>query len=155
MKFDARLLEHYRDLLQNTDLQKSYQEWVRAFRYLRKELGRRMPEYTFQAAIVENAMDYSYFQFSNESLKKAGLKIVAAFCHREFELEVWLSGVNREAQWEWAQKLSKAAYTGQLTDDPKHTDYILRLPVESDLADGEKTAAAVQAAAMKMLGQIG
>lgn len=89
------------------------------------------------------------------STKKAGLKIVVAFCHREFELEVWLSGVNRKAQWEWAQKLSKAAYTGQLTDDPKHTDYILRLPVESDLADGEKTAAAVQAAAMKMLGQIG
>lgn len=155
MKFDAGLLEHYRDLLQNTDLQKSYQEWVRAFRYLRKELEQRMPEYTFQAAIVENAMDYSYFQCSDESLKKAGLKIVAAFCHREFELEVSLSGVNRKAQWEWAQKLSKAAYTGQLTDDPKHTDYILRLPAESDLADGEKTAAAVQAAAMKMLGQIG
>ena len=72
MKFDAGLLEHYRDLLQNTDLQKSYQEWVRAFRYLREELEQRMPEYTFQAAIVENAMDYSYFQFSDESLKKRG-----------------------------------------------------------------------------------
>lgn len=52
-------------------------------------------------------------------------------------------------------KAVKSRLHGKLTDDPKHTDYILRLPVESDLADGEKTAAAVQAAAMKMLGQIG
>lgn len=121
------------------------------FRYLRRELEKQMPEYTFQAGIVENAMDYAYFQFSNEDLKKAGLKIAVVFLHGEFQLEVWLSGVNRNAQCEWAQKLSNPLPPAQLTHDPKHTDYILRIRVESDLSDGAKTAEAVQAAVTALL----
>ena len=98
MTFDGELLASYRALLQHTDLQKAYQEFVRLFRYLRVQLEKQLPGYTFQGGIVENAMDYAYFQFTDPRLRAAGLKIVIVFVHRDFQLEVWLSGVNRKAQ---------------------------------------------------------
>lgn len=56
MTFDGELLASYRALLQHTDLQKAYQEFVRLFRYLRVQLEKQLPGYTFQGGIVENAM---------------------------------------------------------------------------------------------------
>ena len=44
MNFDPTLLETYRTLLQTTDLQKAYQEFIRLFRFLRNELERQLPE---------------------------------------------------------------------------------------------------------------
>ena len=88
MEFNGVLLNHYRELLQNTDLQKAYQEFIRLFRYLRRELKKELPDYTFQADVTENGMDYSYFQFSNKRLKEAGLKIAVVFVHKKFSLEV-------------------------------------------------------------------
>ena len=49
MNFDPTLLETYRTLLQTTDLQKAYQEFIRLFRFLRNELERQMPD--FRAAL--------------------------------------------------------------------------------------------------------
>lgn len=109
MTFDGELLASYRALLQHTDLQKAYQEFVRLFRYLRVQLEKQLPGYTFQGGIVENAMDYAYFQFTDPRLRAAGLKIVIVFVHRDFQLEVWLSGVNRKAQCAWAEKLGAGA----------------------------------------------
>lgn len=51
MNFDPTLLETYRTLLQTTDLQKAYQEFIRLFRFLRNELERQMPDFRFRAAL--------------------------------------------------------------------------------------------------------
>ena len=73
MNFDPALLETYRTLLQTTDLQKAYQEFIRLFRFLRNELERQMPDFRFQSSITENAMDYAYFSLTNPALKEKGL----------------------------------------------------------------------------------
>ena len=39
----------------------------------------------------------------------------------------------------------------ELTQDPNHTDFVVRLPVETDLSDGEKTVAAVKEVAVQLL----
>lgn len=144
MNFDLALLETYRTLLQTTDLQKSYQEFIRLFRFLRNELERQLPDFRFQSGITENNMDYAYFSFTNPSLKEKGVKLVVAFDHKNFRLEVWLSGVNRTAQCRWAEQWSVCPPPMELTQDPNHTDFVVRLPVETDLSDGEKTVVAVK-----------
>ena len=75
MNFDPTLLETYRTLLQTTDLQKAYQEFIRLFRFLRNELERQMPDFRFQSSITENAMDYAYFSLTNPALKEKCLKL--------------------------------------------------------------------------------
>lgn len=92
--------------MQTTDLQKAYQEFIRLFRFLRNELERQMPDFRFQNSITENAMDYAYFSFTYPGLKEKVLKLVVVFDHKNFRLEVWLSGVNRTAQCRWAEHWS-------------------------------------------------
>ena len=69
MQFDQALLETYRTLLQTTNLQKAYQEWLRMFRYLRTALEQQLPEYRFQGSVSENGMDYAYFSFTSPLLR--------------------------------------------------------------------------------------
>ena len=115
MHFDPHLLETYRTLLQTTDLQRAYQEFIRLFRFLRNELERQLPDFHFQGSIAENAMDYAYFSFTNPDLKEKGLKLVVAFVHRNFQLEVWLSGINRKSQCRWAEHWSTCPPAIELT----------------------------------------
>ena len=39
----------------------------------------------------------------------------------------------------------------ELTQDPNHTDFVVRLPLETDLSNGEKTVATVKEAADQLL----
>ena len=151
MNFDSTLLETYRTLLQTTDLQNAYQEFIRLFRFLRNELERQMPDFRFQSSITENAMDYAYFSFTDPGLKEKGLKLVVVFDHKNFRLEVWLSGANRTAQCRWAEQWRTCPPPMELTQEPNRTDFVVRLPVETDLSDGEKTVAAVKEAAVQLL----
>ncbi len=61
MQFGSALLETYHTLLQTTNLQKAYQEWLRMFRYLRGALEQQLPGYRFQSSVNENGMDYACF----------------------------------------------------------------------------------------------
>ena len=151
MMFDHNLFDSYRTLLQSTDLQRAYQEFIRWFRYLRSQLERQMPDFRFQNGISENAMDYAYFSFSSQVLKEKNLKLVVVFVHKSFQLEVWLSGVNRTAQCRWAEQWRACPPPMELTQEPNHTDFVVRLPVKTELSDGEKTVAAVKEAADQLL----
>lgn len=153
-RFDDTLLTCYRKLLQNTNLQKAYQEWFRWFRFLRNELEKRMPDYKFQTAVAENGMEYAYFQFTSISLKENGLKMVVVFLHEQFSLELWLSGINRKTQVIWREKLSSEAISFSRTTDPMHTDYILRAPVPVDWTEGNTAVAAVEQTVERLMGEV-
>lgn len=123
---NGEYIDEYKRLIQTTNLQKGYQEFIRFFRNLRTYLQKEMPEYTFTGNIVENNMDYSYFQFTNEILKSKGLKIVIAFVHADFDYQIWLSGLNREIQRKCYKGLQGAKHPYILTSNPTKTDYILQ-----------------------------
>lgn len=139
MQFDSTRLKRYQGLLQTTDLIESYQKFIRLFRFLRTELEKELPQCKFQENIVENAMDYSCFQFTTPDFKNKGLKLVIAFVHRTFSFEVWLSGYNRKYQCETHALLSKREQPYFLATDPAKQDYILRtiMPQPENMADGE------------------
>jgi hypothetical protein len=123
---NGEYIDEYKRLIQTTNLQKGYQEFIRFFRNLRTYLQKEMPEYSFTGNIVENNMDYSYFQFTNERLKSKGLKIVIAFVHADFVYQIWLSGLNREIQRNYYKVLQGTNHPYILTNNPTKTDYILQ-----------------------------
>lgn len=129
---DGSYINEYRRLIQETNLQKGYQEFITFFRALRTYLQKQLPEYAFTGNIVENNMDYSYFQFSNDDLKSKGLKIVIVFVHTEFACQIWLSGMNREVQAKYYNEFTKKSHPYILTDNPSKTDYILKTILVED-----------------------
>lgn len=152
MLLNQGYLEIYKTLIQTTELQHGYQEFIKLFRFLRVALEKEFPEYTFSGNIVENAMDYSYFQFTNEHLKILGLKVVVAFVHKDFCFEVWISGFNRKVQCQYYERLKDQSLPFILNETPSSVDYILKnsLDKEMDLHHGEKLIAEIKKAAMAM-----
>lgn len=98
-------------------------------------------------------MDYSYFQFTSQALKSRGLKIVVAFLHRQFRLEVWLSGVNRSSQKRWSPVLTAEDCPFLRTENPERSDYILRAPLPEgwNLADGDGTVSMLKQKALELI----
>lgn len=119
ISININYIEEYKNIMKNTNLQKGYQEIIKLFRYLKIYFEKEMPEFKFTSNIVENNMDYSYFQFTNDKLKKNKLKIVFVFIHKEFKFQIWLSGINRNIQ----NIYKNTKYN--LSINPNKTDYIL------------------------------
>lgn len=126
MKINSKYIKEYEYLMKTTNVQKGYQEFLTFFKGLRSSLSQRMSGYTFTGMIVENAMDYSYFQFTDTQLKSKGLKIVIVYVHKESCYEVWLSGVNRKVQSTYHALLGSKKCTYVLSTDPKRVDYIVK-----------------------------
>lgn len=129
MKINSNYINDYEQIIKTTNLQKGYQEFVKFFRSLKTYLEKEMHEFTFTNNIVENNMDYSYFQFTGNELKEKGLKIVIAFVHKNFDYQIWLSGVNRKKQNEYYNKLKNKQFKYELTTDSNRIDYILRTSI--------------------------
>ena len=58
MNFNSEYLETYKSLLATTELQLGYQEFIKLFRFLRIELEKELPDFSFSGNIIENNMDY-------------------------------------------------------------------------------------------------
>lgn len=138
MTFDKSYLNEYKNLIKTTELQQGYQEFIKLFRYLRIELEKELVEYRFSSNIVENNMDYSYFQLVNEKLKDLGIKIQVVFKHKDFQFEIWASGYNRQIQNKYYEKLKNKELPYILNDQPNRIDYILKFSLDEnlDLSDG-------------------
>lgn len=147
MDFNAHYLALYKNLLETTQLQQGYQEFIKLFRFLRIELEKKFPSFSFSGNIAENTMDFAYFQLTNEKLKSKGLKIQIVFVHKEFCFEVWASGFNRKIQCAYYEKLKNKPQKYILNLNPSKVDYILKSPMEKGLvmADGDKLVCAMQA----------
>jgi len=140
MEYDIKSIKIFKNLILTTNLQSGYQNQIALFRVIRTFLKANNSEYDFSGNIVENNMDYSYFQFTNSYYKDKGLKFVIAFVYKSFSFEIWLSGFNRKFQVKYFNAL-KGIFTPEelLTANPTRTDYIIRKPIEFDYNDVEKS----------------
>ena len=129
MEIRFEYIQEYESLLKTTHLQRDYQEFVKFFKQLRVSLEQALPDCSFLGVIMENGMDYSYFQFTNDALREQGLKIVIAYVHTTCSLEVWLSGVNRKTQASVFARLQKTGTNYEQTPDPNRFDYILKTKI--------------------------
>lgn len=75
------------------------------------------------------------------------------FLHRQFRLEVWLSGVNRSGQKRWFPVLAAEDCPFLWTENPEWSDYILRSPLPEDwnLADGDGTVSMLKQKALELI----
>src|SRR5699024_9207985 len=105
MNFNSNYLETYKNLLETTELQLGYQEFIKLFRFLRVGLEKELPDYSFSGNIAENSMDFAYFQLTDPELKAKGIKIQLVFVHKTFRFEVWASGHNRKIQTHYYNRL--------------------------------------------------
>lgn len=133
MNFNSKYLETYKSLLATTELQLGYQEFIKLFRFLRIELEKELPDFSFSGNIVENNMDFAYFQLTDTDLREKGVKIQVVFVHKSFRFEVWVSGYNRKIQRYYYEKLKNKPLKYYLNDNPERIDYIFKAKIEKNI----------------------
>lgn len=128
METNHQLLKMYKNLIQTTQIQECYQYIMKLIHDIYTILKNDLNIFQFSNKVIENNMNFSYFQLTNPQLKKQGLKIQIIFIHQSCQFEVWLSGYNRHIQQQYYQKLnSKCPF--QLCENPQKNDYIVKIPI--------------------------
>lgn len=130
MRFEQGLFREYKRIIETTNVQKCYQQILKLIRNISSELEKEMPEYTFMGRVVENQMDFSYFQATRKSLKEAGLKIQVVFVHNTCEFEVWISGYNRKIQCSYYEQLHHTECPFAVCASPERNDFIIKAVAE-------------------------
>ena len=86
MIINKKYINDYKELIRTTNLQKGYQEFIKFFRYLRSYLEKEFSGYAFSGSIVENAMDYSYFQFTQQRAESERFENRCGVCSWQLQL---------------------------------------------------------------------
>lgn len=133
MKTNHQLIKIYKNLIQTTQIQTSYQYIIEIIHNLYLTLKKDLNTYQFSHKVIENHMNFSYFQLTNPQLKKQGLKIQIIFIHQSCQLEVWLSGYNRHIQQQYYQTL-KSTCPFQLCENPQKNNYIIKRSLIKDIS---------------------
>ena len=153
LNFNSKYLDNYKNLLLTTELQLFYQEFIKLFRFLRIELEKELPNFSFSSNIVENNMDFSYFQLTDPDLKEKGIKIQIVFVHKDFRFEIWASGYNRKIQSRYYNHLKNQSMKYYLNNNPEKIDYILKAEIEKDieLDNGEIVISKIKHVVLEMV----
>lgn len=153
LNFNSKYLDNYKNLLLTTELQLFYQEFIKLFRFLRIELEKELPNFSFSSNIVENNMDFSYFQLTDPDLKEKGIKIQIVFVHKDFRFEIWASGYNRKIQSRYYNHLKNQSMKYYLNNNPEKIDYILKAEIEKniELDNGEIVVSKIKPVVLEMV----
>lgn len=130
MKFDQQLFLEYKNLMQTTSLQAAYQQILDVLKYIFTTLQKEMKDHDFHPRIVENKMNFSYFQITNQKLKDHGLKIQVVFMHSTCRFEIWMSGYNRKIQSQYIDLMALHHCPFEKSKDPCHTDFIAKIVID-------------------------
>lgn len=137
MTFERDLLVEYKRIMDNTMIRSCYQQVISLIKTIASVLEERLPAYRFMKRIVENQMDVTYFQLTNERLKDRGLKIQVVFVHETCEFEVWMSGYNRNIQCAYAKVLAHQEHPFLVSTDPVRDDYIVKTVIKNKMTDAD------------------
>lgn len=109
MKDLNHYVDIYKEQLEKGDIQKAYLGLVKYVTKLGTTLSKSLSESYSFGNIFQGYMDYTYFYYSNEFLKKRKLKMGLVLNHKKIQFEVWLLGQTipiQEKYWEYF-KLTK------------------------------------------------
>jgi hypothetical protein len=118
-------IQEYRDQLQNGHLQQAYKGLMDYMTHLKSYLSEKYPDY-YSGTLNYGLMDFTYFPFFPESLKKLNLKVVLLFAHDTFTFEAWLAGYNRKIQAKYLEMFKEKDWSKyKIAPSGQSLDYIL------------------------------
>lgn len=93
----------YKEQLEKGDILIAYNELVKFVMRLRTDFIKNLSDQYSFSGILHGYMDYTYFYYSNEYLKRKKLKFGLVLNHLDMRFEVWLLGntiANQKNYWE-------------------------------------------------------
>ena len=141
-------VDSYKEQLKKGDIQEAYTGLVKYVARLATILSKNLGQSYSFGSLFQGYMDYTYFYYSNDFLKKRKLKMGLVLNHRKMRFEVWLLGQTipiQEKYWEYfkttkwnKERTTKPQYSileTILIEDPDFNDLdLLTQQIEDNLA---------------------
>jgi hypothetical protein len=104
MKDLNQYIEVYKEQIQKGDIKEAYVGLVKYVTRLGTTLSKNLSERYSFGNLFQGYMDYTYFYYTNDFLKKRKLKMGLVLNHTEMRFEIWLLGQTipiQENYWEY------------------------------------------------------
>ena len=98
MKDFNKYVSIYKDQLDKGNIQKAYTGLVKYVMKLKTIFAKDLSDKFTIGNILRGYMDYTYFYFSNDYLKKNKLKFGLVLNHEKMRFEIWLLGQTIDIQ---------------------------------------------------------
>lgn len=104
MKDFNHYVDIYKEELKKGDIQEAYVGLVKYVTRLGTTLSKNLSGHYSFGSLFQGYMDYTYFYYSNDFLKKRKLKMGLVLNHSKMQFEIWLLGQTipiQEKYWEY------------------------------------------------------
>ncbi|WP_299442863.1 hypothetical protein [uncultured Aquimarina sp.] len=119
----------YKAQLDKGDILIAYNQLVKFVMKLRVDFIKSLSEQYSFTAILHGYMDYTYFYYSNDFLKRKKLKLGLVLNHSEMRFEIWLLGNTISIQKKYWDLLKESKWNKDRKEMPKYS--ILEAVVEN------------------------
>jgi hypothetical protein len=146
-------INEYRNQLKKASVKVAYQGLMKYIDDLRLHLKNRCPDF-FLSDVHYGQMDYTYFYFFPQTLKRRNLKVMVLFIHDTFRFEVMLAGYNKEVQTKYLKLLKENGWSKYpLATSTKGVEYISKFVLvdNPDFGNLEALTGQIEAGALKFI----
>lgn len=111
----------YKEQLDKGDIQEAYSRLVKFVMKLNSTFSADLSDKYSFGNLFKGYMDYTYFYFSNDFLKKRKLRFGLVLNHPQMRFEIWLLGQNMEIQDKYWQLLKTSKWNKDRTNRPQYS----------------------------------
>jgi len=144
----------YKDQLDKGDIQEAYSGLVKYIMKLNSFLSNDLSDSFSFGNLFQGYMDYTYFYFSNDFLKKRKLRFGLVLNHPKMRFEIWLLGQNLEVQEKYWLLLKESKWNKNRTTRPQYSVLETILLENPDFNDLDKLSQQIKKSMIKVTDEI-
>jgi hypothetical protein len=131
-------VDKYKEQLKKGDIQEAYVGLVKYVTRLATTLSKNLSESYSFGSLFQGYMDYTYFYYTNDFLKKRKLKMGLVLNHSKMQFEIWLLGQTIPIQEKYWQYFKMTEWNKDRTTKPQYSILETVLIEKPDFNDLEK-----------------
>jgi len=134
----------YKEQLNKGDIQEAYVGLVKYVTRLGTTLSKNLSESYSFGSLFQGYMDYSYFYYANDFLKKRKLKMGLVLNHTKMQFEVWLLGQTIPIQEKYWEYFKSTKWNKNRTTRPQYSILEAELIVNPNFNDLDKLSKEIE-----------
>jgi len=148
------LVSAYQRGMNQGDIQVAYEYLIKFVLQLKTYCGKAFPDGFSVGAVSPGYMDFTYFPFSNDDLKRDLLRFGIVLNHREMQFELWLMGQNSDVQKRYWDVLKASVWNRGRSEMPRYAVLETVLVAQPNFEDAGALCAEIAARAIGISAEI-
>jgi hypothetical protein len=154
MGSQADYITAYKEQLARGDIQVAYRALLRYVMRLRAHCEKAFPAHYTCGNVSPGYMDFTYFPFFNDALRRKKLRFGIVLNHAEMRFELWLMGQNADVQAAYWAQLKTSVWNHGREEMPRYSVLEVVLVTHPDFEDAEALNAEISGKALRVAEEI-